>query len=78
LIMPRATSARNRASEQGSALLGTLFSGSCESRFALLRNVRVAGVQFLISVTVRGPGGDAVPPPFSPGERKMKNFRNGC
>ena len=21
---------------------------------------------------------DGAPPPFSPGERKMKNFRNGC
>jgi len=21
---------------------------------------------------------DAAPPPFPPGERKMKNFRNGC
>ena len=35
-------------------LLGDPIPGSCESRFPLLRNARVAGVQFLISVTVRG------------------------
>jgi hypothetical protein len=33
-------------------LLGDPIPGSCESRFPLLRNARVAGAQFLISVTV--------------------------
>jgi hypothetical protein len=50
-------------SEQGSALLGDPIPGSCESRFPLLRNARVAEVQFLISVTVRGAGGDGVKRP---------------
>jgi hypothetical protein len=44
-------------------LLGDPIPGSCESRFPLLRNARVAGVQFLISVMVRGAGGYGVKRP---------------
>jgi hypothetical protein len=61
--VPRAISTRNPAGEQGIALLGDPISSSCESRFPLLRNARVAGVQFLISVMFRGAGGYGVKRP---------------
>jgi hypothetical protein len=41
-------------------LLGKPIPGRWASRFPLLRNVRVAGMQFLIPMTVRGAGGDGV------------------
>ena len=53
--MPRATSARIRASEQGRALSGNPILQYRESRFPPLRNARVAGVHFLIPVPVRVP-----------------------
>src|ERR1700732_4841959 len=59
----RATSTRNSASYQGGRSWATLSRGSCPSRLLLLRNVRVAGVRFLISVTVRGAGGYGVKRP---------------
>ena len=52
--MPRAISTRNPAGEQGIAWLGDPISSSCESRFPLLRNARVAGVQFLVPVIGQG------------------------
>jgi len=45
---------RRRAAERA---VGHPIPSSCESRFPRLRNVRVAGVQFLILVTVQGSGG---------------------
>ena len=61
--MPRGTSTRNRAQRARERVVGRPYPGSCESRFPLLRNARVAGVQFLISVMVRGAGGYGVKRP---------------
>ena len=38
-------------------MIGRSYPGAARSRFPRLRNARVAGVQFLILVTVQGSGG---------------------